>query len=155
MGNLYRDGVLAREKETAVKEACYKAIEAAGGDPAMKGNFIIGLIHVGYEDAAFEAIEKYRGEEWFAKNWDVNFFSGTLHFRHRLFKESIPFFEAANSIESSEWVRLWYSMALAEGGEEDKARRAELFPWDHMGPGNGEGSRSRTRPTSTGSEDGI
>jgi len=141
VGNLYRDGILSREKASKIAADCYKKIEEKGADPAMKANLVIGMIHVGYEEEAFKAIALYRNEPWFSKNWDVNFFAGTLFFRHRRFEESLPFFEAANEIESSLWVRLWLRMALGnDKSPEAKMRRDKLFKFGkHMGPGTGEG----------------
>ena len=156
VGNLYRDGVLAREKETEVKEACYKAIEAAGGDPAMKGNFIIGLIHVGYEDAAFEAIEKYRGEEWFAKNWDVNFSPERFIFdtvcsrnQFRSSRLRIQSRAASGSGSGTPWRLQRVERKTRHDG------RSCFLLGTTWAPEMERGSRSRTRPTSTGSEDGI
>ena len=137
VGNLYRDKVLERSRAGKIVADCYAAIAKNDGDPAMKGNLVVGLIHIGFEEEAFKAIAKYRNEAWFAKNWDVNFFSGTLFFRHRKYTESIPFFENAHRIESNPWVRLWLRMALGpDKSPEAMKRKEKLFPFgEHMGKG--------------------
>ena len=140
VGRLYKDKLIERSRAAEITQSLYTHVDANKGDPAMKANLIIGLIHIGFEDEAFTAIAKYRGEDWFSKDFDANFYAGTLFFRHRRYEEAIPFLENANTIQSTPWVRIWLRMALGpQTTPEAEARKAELFKYgEHMGSGTAE-----------------
>jgi hypothetical protein len=140
VGSLYKDRLIERARAAEITQSLYDHIETHKGDPAMKANLIIGLIHIGFEEEAFTAIAKYKAEEWFAKDFDANFYAGTLFFRHRRYEEAVPFLESANAIQPTPWVRIWLRMALGpKTTPEAEARKAEIFPYgEHMGSGTAE-----------------
>ena len=137
VGRLYGDKIIERSRSEEITATLYAAVDKGGQDPAMKANLIIGLIHIGFEDEAFKAIAKYKDEPWFAKDFDTNFYAGTLFFRHRRYAEAVPFLENADRVQSTPWVRIWLRTALGpDKSPEAGARKAELFPYGaHMGSG--------------------
>jgi hypothetical protein len=140
VGSLYKDKLIERKRAAEITQSLYDHIETHKGDPAMKANLIIGLIHIGFEEEAFTAIAKYKAEPWFSKDFDANFYAGTLFFRHRRYEESIPFLENAKAIQPTPWVRIWLRMALGpQTTPETEARKKELFSYgEHMGNGTAE-----------------
>jgi len=110
-------------------------IAESGGDPAYKGNFILGLIHIGFDDKVLEVVKEYEKESWFKDNWDVNFFVGALHFRHRRYLQALPYLERAYELHPDQWARIWLMLALTQKeGEASAKRREELFSYGpHMG----------------------
>ena len=123
---LYQEGVIARDRADAIVRELEARVEASG-DPALRANLILALIHIGLDAAALERIERWKGQPWFQSNWDVNFYAGTLLFRHRRHADAVPFLRAARDLHPEPWVRLWLSLA-----EKDPA----LFPFGpQMGGG--------------------
>ena len=124
---LYQEGVIARERAGEIVSELDKRVEASG-DPTLRANLILALIHIGFDEAAFQQIERWKDAAWFQKNWDVNFYAGTLLFRHRRHAEAVPFLKAARKLHPEPWVNLWLSLA---------EKRPELFPFGaHMGAGD-------------------
>jgi len=132
---LYRGEMLGWQEQKEVVALLQAEVDAEGGDPSQKANFITGLIHIGFDDDALAIAQKYAGEEWFKNNWDVNFYIGALHFRYRRYAEAIPFLERAEEIHPDPWARIWLMLALTSiPGEEAAQRRKALFDYGpHMG----------------------
>jgi hypothetical protein len=139
VGNLYREGLVVREKRAALTAQFQARVDASPEKTEMKANFILAMIHIGFEKEAFALIAKYRDAEWFSKHWDVNFFAGTLFFRHRRYAEATPFLRTAMNLNPDAWSRLWLKLALqgTEGTEEERAGLFDFGP--HMGEGSAEG----------------
>jgi hypothetical protein len=137
VGNLYREGIVDQNNPAPLLEKLQAIVYANPADSAYKVNLILALIHIGFEQDAFKKIEAFKGESWFQSNWDVNFFAGTLYFRHRRFGEAAPFLQAAYTLNPTPWAGLWLQQALAGSG--GRAPEEALFPFgEHMGKGTTE-----------------
>ena len=132
---LYRGEMLGWREHGEIVALLQKHVDKGGGDPAQKAHFITGLIHIGFDDEALTIAETYSKEPWFAKSWDVNFYLGALHFRHRRYTEALPYLERAETLHPDPWARIWLMLALTSvPGEEAAKRRDALFDYGpHMG----------------------
>ena len=76
---------------------------------------------------AMEEIDRYGDEDWFAKDWDANFYAGTLLFRNRRYADAVPFlgrWPTSSSAASSTrrwllpfreiWMGAWPPMCMLE-----------------------------------------
>lgn len=138
VNSMYRADILRFEDREKIVADMKAAVAAAKGDATLKGNLLVALVHIGFEEEALELLEEYRKEPWFSKNWDANFFAATLLFRHRRYAEAVPFLEAALLLNPDDWTKLWLRLALFDQpGPEAEARRRELFAFgEHMGKGD-------------------
>ena len=138
VNSMYRADILRFEDREKIVADMKAAVAAAKGDATLKGNLLVALVHIGFEEEALELLEEYKKEPWFSKNWDANFFAATLLFRHRRYAEAVPFLEAALLLNPDDWTKLWLRLALFDQpGPEAEARRRELFAFgEHMGKGD-------------------
>ena len=134
---LYREGLVSMARRDEITRSMKAYVARQGGDPALKGNLVVALIHIGFEAEVFQVIEAYRTEAWWASNWDANFYAATLLFRHRRYEEAVPYLENALKLNPDHWTRLWLWLALqAQDDPKTAERRRTLFVHGaHMGGG--------------------
>ncbi|GEM_PF-2284598 len=133
VSELYRVGIISRDDQQPLLDELDQRLAELEGDASAKGNAIVGLIHIGFDEAALRYGERWKDEAWFAENFDVNFYLGSLHYRYRRYAEAVPFLRAALLLHPDVETRLWLASALAAvpGSEEE---RAELFTFgEHVG----------------------
>ena len=137
VNSMYRADLLKFSERGDILKRMRAYIEKEKGDPALKANFLVALVHIGFEEEALGALDEFKGEPWFKTNYDANFYAATLLFRHRRFAEAVPFLEQALALNPDDWTKLWLRLALhGDESEGAKARRDGLFSFGpHMGTG--------------------
>ena len=132
---LYNTGVITQENRTSFHKKLEAGLKELGADDAVKGNYLIALIHLGFDNVAFKTIEDYRSKAWFKKNWDVNFYAGSLLFRYRKFDQARPFLETADQLHPTKTTKLWLRLARVSTGSKQEGHA--VFPFGaHMGGGD-------------------
>ena len=134
----YREGFVSREDRPRQLARMLAWIDAQPG-PARdgyKGNLIVALAHIGFEEEALELATRWKTEAWFAKSWDANAYVGRLLFRWGRYPEAVPFLEAATAVNDDGWDDVWLRMALqALDAPEAQAKREKVFAFgEHLGP---------------------
>ena len=137
VAELYRNGIVSRDQGDELLGQLAAAIAAEPDESVYKVNAVVGLIHLGFDEQALTLIERYRGEPWFATNYDVNFYAGSLLYRYHRFSEAVPLLRNALSLHPDAFSRLWLAMALYGQGDADSVAEARtVFKFgEHVGGG--------------------
>jgi hypothetical protein len=130
VSEMYRKGVVSRDRRAEIWGEMQKRMAETPDDPAIQSNAVAALIHIGFDEEAFDLISRYSGEDWWKSSWDANFYAGSLMFRYGRYADAVPYLETALALHPDLPTRLWLSAAMAGTGDPAaKARAVEVFPW--------------------------